>query len=67
MEKMDEKGKLMNVAFAVSGAFVIGGHLGFTASVEADYIFPMMLAKLVSGIISVLIAFYVGKNLAESK
>lgn len=67
LEKMDEKGKLMNVAFAVSGAFVLGGHLGFTASVESSFIFPMMLAKLISGIISVFLAYFIGKYMFASK
>ncbi|WP_246596091.1 ethanolamine utilization protein EutH [Bacillus alkalicola] len=57
LHQMDDKGKLMNVAFAVSGAFVLGGHLGFTASVEADYIFPMMIGKIIAGSLSVLIAY----------
>ena len=30
MDKMNPKGKLLNVAFAVSAAFVFGDHLGFT-------------------------------------
>ncbi len=31
MKDMDDKGKVMNVAFAVSAAFIFGGSLGFTA------------------------------------
>ncbi|UCZ54170.1 ethanolamine utilization protein EutH [Bacillus shivajii] len=58
LKEMDERGKLMNVAFAVSGAFVIGGHLGFTASVEPNYIFPMMVGKLVSGLLGIMLAIY---------
>ena len=34
MEKMDDRGKVMNAAFAVSGSFVLGGQLAFIASVE---------------------------------
>lgn len=31
IKDMDNKGKILNVAFAVSAAFVFGDHLGFTA------------------------------------
>ncbi|MBU9713161.1 ethanolamine utilization protein EutH [Evansella tamaricis] len=62
MHEMDEKGKLMNVAFAVSGAFVLGGHLGFTASVESNMIIPMMVAKLSAGCLSVGIAFFLSND-----
>lgn len=62
LHQMDEKGKLMNVAFAVSGAFVLGGHLGFTASVESDLIFAMMVGKLSAGVLAVMIAYEVGRR-----
>ncbi|MDG5786295.1 ethanolamine utilization protein EutH [Evansella sp. AB-P1] len=65
LSKMDEKGKLMNISFAVSGAFVLGGHLGFTASVEQDLILPMMTGKLVAGVLSVMLAFYIGSRRAS--
>ncbi|MDQ0257255.1 ethanolamine transporter [Evansella vedderi] len=66
LHQMDEKGKLMNIAFAVSGAFVLGGHLGFTASVEPDLIFPMMLGKLAAGVLSVWLAYTLGKKVSGS-
>lgn len=53
---MNPKGKLLNVAFAVSAAFVFGDHLGFTAGVNQDMIFPVIAGKLVAGITAVLLA-----------
>lgn len=50
---MEEKGKLMNIAFSVSGAFVLGGHLGFTAALEPDMVSAMMVGKLTSGLLAV--------------
>lgn len=47
---MNPKGKLLNVAFAVSAAFVFGDHLGFTAGVNSEMIFPVIVGKLVAGI-----------------
>ena len=42
MGEMNPKGKLLNVAFAVSAAFVFGDHLGFTAGVNSEMIFPVI-------------------------
>lgn len=48
--QMNEKSKLLNVAFAVGASFVFGDHLGFVAGIEENMIFPMMVGKLVAGI-----------------
>lgn len=56
MGEMDPKGKLLNVAFSVSAAFVIGDHLGFTAGVDQTMVTPVLIGKLVGGITAVLVA-----------
>lgn len=56
LKDMDERGKVLNVAFAVSAAFVFGDHLGFTAGVNKEMIFPMVVGKLVGGITAVALA-----------
>ena len=56
MKDMDERGKVINVAFAVSAAFVFGDHLGFTAGVERGLILAMIVGKLVGGITAVILA-----------
>lgn len=53
---MNPKGKLLNVAFAVSAAFVFGDHLGFTAGVNHEMIFPVIVGKLVAGITALVLA-----------
>ncbi|MDY3919847.1 MAG: ethanolamine utilization protein EutH [Candidatus Limivivens sp.] len=53
MKDMDRKGKIINVAFAVSAAFVFGDHLGFTAGFNKEMIFPMIVGKLTGGITAV--------------
>ncbi|WP_297407467.1 ethanolamine utilization protein EutH [uncultured Cetobacterium sp.] len=63
MKDMDNKGKILNVAFAVSGAFVFGDHLGFTAGVDTQMIFPMVVGKLVGGISAVMVAKVMFKNI----
>lgn len=54
--QMDPKGKLLNVAFAVSAAFVFGDHLGFTAGVDQTMVTPVIVGKLVAGITALLVA-----------
>ncbi|RKQ28441.1 ethanolamine utilization protein EutH [Oceanobacillus halophilus] len=59
LKDMDPRGKVINVAFAVSGAFVLGGHLGFVAGINQELVFAMIVGKLVGGISAVLIAVFV--------
>ena len=56
MKDMDKRGKILNAAFAVSAAFVLGDHLGFTAGVAREMIAPMIAGKLVAGILAVVVA-----------
>ncbi|WP_130849391.1 ethanolamine utilization protein EutH [Intestinimonas timonensis] len=56
MGEMNPKGKLLNVAFSVSAAFVFGDHLGFTAGNNPDMIFPVIVGKLVAGITAIIVA-----------
>ncbi|WP_227935630.1 ethanolamine utilization protein EutH [Alkalihalobacillus deserti] len=56
LKDMEPKGKVVNTAFAVSGAFVLGGHLGFVAGIEKEMVFAMILGKLIAGISAVLLA-----------
>jgi len=65
MDRMNDKGKLLNVAFAVSAAFVFGDHLGFTAGVNKEMIFPVIIGKLVAGITALLLANMLAPRLLE--
>ena len=56
MKDMDERGKVINVAFAVSASFILGDHLGYTAGVERELIFPMIVGKFVGGVTAVFVA-----------
>lgn len=56
MQDMDYRGKVLNVAFAVSAAFTFGDHLGFTAGVAKEMIFPMIVGKLTGGITAIMVA-----------
>lgn len=56
VKDMDHRGKVLNVAFAVSAAFVFGDHLGFTAGYDAQMLVPVIAAKLISGICAIVAA-----------
>lgn len=62
MKDMDNRGKIINVAFSVAAAFVFGDHLGFTAGFNANMITPMIVAKLVGGITAVLLAMVIANK-----
>ena len=53
MGEMDPKGKLLNVAFAVSAAFVFGDHLGFTAGFSPEMLPAVIVGKLAGGVSAV--------------
>ena len=65
MDKMDKKGVVLNSAFAVSAAFVFGGHLAFTMAFDSTYVTPMIIGKLVSGVCAVAVAFLLYKDKTE--
>ncbi len=61
--QMNKKGRIANLAFAVSGAFTFAGHLAFTLSVNSDFVVPVIVGKLVSGITAVAVALLIYKKL----
>ena len=62
MADRDKRGKVINVAFAVSAAFVFGDHLGFTAGFDSAMIFPMIVGKLVGGVAGVAVAMLITRK-----
>jgi ethanolamine transporter len=62
MKDMDERGKVVNAAFAVSGAFVVGSHFAFVAGVEKDMILPVIIGKLTAGLLAIVLALVFTRN-----
>ena len=56
VKDMDDRGKVVNIAFAVPAAFVFGDHLGFTAGFAPELLPAMIVGKLVGGVVAVGIA-----------
>lgn len=62
---MDRRGRIINAAFSVAGAYIIGGQMSFVASlVTPGELSAYMLCKLISGVLAVAAAilFDRGKN-----
>lgn len=55
-DRMNRKGRVLNLAFAVSAAFVFGDHLAFTLSYNDEHIIPVIVGKLVAGITALVLA-----------
>ena len=53
VKDMDDRGKVVNIAFAVPAAFVFGDHLGFTAGFAPELLPAMIVGKLVGGVFAV--------------
>ena len=54
---MNQRGKLINVTFAISGSFVLGDVLAFTGGVNAEMVFPVIVAKLTGGLLAILLVY----------
>lgn len=62
VEKMNERGKVVNIAFAVSAAFVFGDHLGFAAGFAPEILTPLILGKLAGGVSALILALLLTKK-----
>ena len=62
VKEMNPRGKVVNIAFAVSAAFVFGDHLGFTAGFAPEMIGPMIVGKLTGGISAIAVALWLTRK-----
>ena len=62
VKDMDRRGKVVNIAFAVSAAFVFGDHLGFAAGFAPEMLPAMIAGKLAGGISAVAVALWLTKK-----
>lgn len=59
--KMNTKGRIINMAFAVSASFVFGDHLAFTMAFDKKYIGGVVIGKLAGGFTAVIVANFLYK------
>ena len=62
VKDMDNRGKVVNIAFAVSAAFVFGDHLGFTAGFAPEMLPAVIVGKLAGGVSAVVVALWLTKK-----
>ncbi len=62
VKDMDRRGKVVNIAFAVSAAFVFGDHLGFTAGFAPEMLGPVIAGKLAGGVTAVAVALWMTRK-----
>jgi ethanolamine transporter len=63
---MDDRGKVVNIAFAVSAAFVFGDHMGFTAGFAPEMLPAMIVGKLVGGVTAIAVALLLTRKKGEN-
>ncbi len=56
VKDMDSRGKVVNIAFAVSAAFVFGDHMGFAAGFAPQMLPALIAGKLAGGVTAVAVA-----------
>lgn len=59
MKDMDDKGVVLNSAFATTASFAFGSHLAFNTAMAPDYILPAIVSKLVAGVAAFALALAV--------
>ena len=65
VKDMDDRGKVVNIAFAVPAAFVFGDHLGFAAGFAPELLPAMIVGKLSGGVFAVVFAMILTKAKKE--
>lgn len=55
---MNVRGKVVMGAFAASMSNALGAHLAFAAATNERYILPMFLAKVVAGILAIIVSYF---------
>lgn len=56
-DKLDRRGRIICSAFSVSGAFVLGGQLGFVSSEAPQAVTIYIISKLLAGFIAMILAY----------
>ena len=62
--RMDARGRMINAAFTVSGAFVLGGQMAFAAGVaDGRAVAAYFATKLAGGLLALILVFCFAKNM----
>ncbi|WP_042355558.1 ethanolamine utilization protein EutH [Bacillus rubiinfantis] len=58
VKTMPPKDKVINIAFGVCSAFLLGDHLSFSANFQPTLILPIMVGKFTAGVIGIGLAYW---------
>ncbi|USG64907.1 ethanolamine utilization protein EutH [Brevibacillus ruminantium] len=58
VRSMPPKDKVINIAFGVCSAFLLGDHLSFSANFQPTIILPLIIGKLGAGVIAIGLAYW---------
>ena len=67
VKDMDSRGKTMAMAFMVPAAFALGDHLAYASANMPDFIGALIATKLIGGILAIIVAMFLTKNMDASK
>ena len=56
MNRMSKKGVVLNSAFLISAAFILGSHLAFTIAFDSTYLPAVLIGKFISGVCALILA-----------
>jgi Ethanolamine utilization protein len=67
VDKMDNRGKVMALAFMMPAAFVFGDHLAYASANVQPQLVPIIVSKLLGGVLAVIIVLFTTKKGKEEK
>jgi len=62
---MPPKDRVLAISFSVCAAFTFGDHLAFMANFQPNMVVPLVLGKLLAGVIAILLALWLAVPAAE--
>lgn len=66
IHEMDDRGRLLNIAFLTSAGCALGDHLAYTNQIAPELCAPVMVGKLVGGLSALVAALLLAKRLKLS-
>lgn len=65
MKDMDNRGKVINAAFCVSGAYLLGDHFAYAAAYSMHMLIPFIIAKFTGGMAAVALALIMSRKVND--
>ena len=65
MNDMDDKGVVVNSAFAVSASFTFADHLAYALAFSPVFLLPMIIGKLISGFCGFFLSLFIYKRVKK--